>query len=105
MDTEQLAIDFYNGAGALQVLSAWGRVMADPDAIREMGGKFEQAFTELSRLQDEGKIYIIVLFSRNQTYSGSSAFGIAPKHAMNSFQSSIRRFRLFVLRGRPGITA
>lgn len=67
MDAEQLAIDFYNGAGALQLLSAWGRVMADPDAIRELVMKFESAFVELGRLQDEGKLYKVNVLASTET--------------------------------------
>lgn len=63
----ELASDFYSGAGALRLLSAWARVMADPEAIRELNAKFESAFVELSRLQDEGKIDKVNVLSSNET--------------------------------------
>lgn len=67
MDVEQLAIDFYNGAGALHRLSAWGRVMAEPQAICELVPKLERAFTELARLQNEGKINNVAALSSTET--------------------------------------
>lgn len=67
MDAEQLAIDFYNGAGALQLLSAWGRVMADPQAICELIPKLERAFVELGHLQDEGKLYRVNVLASTET--------------------------------------
>lgn len=57
MEFQQLSIDFYSGACVLQFLSGWGRVMADPEAMREYAVKFERAYTELVRLKDEGKVY------------------------------------------------
>jgi hypothetical protein len=63
----ELASDFYNGAGALQLLSAWGRVMADPGAIRELAVKLEHAYIELSRLQEEGKGYGSKALSSTET--------------------------------------
>lgn len=63
----ELAHDFFSGAGALQILSAWARVMADPKAIGELFPKFERAFVELSRLQDEGKAYKIDALSSIET--------------------------------------
>ncbi len=63
----ELAHDFYSGAGALQILSAWARVMADPQAICEFFPKFERAFIELSRLQDEGKLDKIKALSSAET--------------------------------------
>jgi hypothetical protein len=63
----ELASDFYNGAGALQMLSAWGRVMANPDAIREFVMKFESSFVELGRLQDEGKLYPVNVLASTET--------------------------------------
>jgi len=70
MDVEQsmeLASDFYNGAAALQLLSAWARVMADPGAIRELAVKLEHAYIELNRLQDEGKGYGSKALSSTET--------------------------------------
>ena len=70
MDVEQsmeLASDFYNGAAALQFLSGWGRVMADPEGIRELVMKFESAFVELGRLQDEGKLDKVNVLSSKET--------------------------------------
>jgi hypothetical protein len=63
----ELASDFYSGACVLQFLAGWGRVMADPEAIRELAAKFERAFTELSRLQDEGKLDKVDALSSKET--------------------------------------
>lgn len=70
MDVErsmELASDFFSGACVLQFLAGWGRVMADPNAILELATKFEHAFVELSRLQDEGKGYGSKALSSKET--------------------------------------
>jgi hypothetical protein len=66
-DSNQLAEDFYSGAGALQLLSAWARVMADPQAICELFPKFESAYKEINRLQNEGKVYKHPAFASVET--------------------------------------
>lgn len=63
----ELASDFFNGTCVLQFLVGWGRVMADPAAIRELAIKFERSFTELSRLQDEGKLDKVDALSSTET--------------------------------------
>lgn len=67
MDSNQLAEDFYSGACVLEFLSGWGRVMADPNGIQELAVKFERAYTEINRLQNEGKIYKHPAFASIET--------------------------------------
>jgi hypothetical protein len=66
-DSNQLAEDFYSGACVLQFLSGWGRVIADPDGIHEMAVKFERAYTEINRLQNEGNTYNHPAFASIET--------------------------------------
>ncbi|WP_437727572.1 hypothetical protein [Sorangium sp. So ce861] len=56
MDIEDLLVDFYNGAHALDVVVAWAYVVANRQTILESIASFEKAYERLIELHAAGKI-------------------------------------------------
>lgn len=56
MDTEELLVDFYNGAHVLEILAAWAHVVANGQMILEQVTSFERAYEQLAELHATGKI-------------------------------------------------
>jgi hypothetical protein len=58
MDTEELLVDFYNGAHALEVIATWACAGANRDTVLELVASFESAYAKLIDLHAAGKIAV-----------------------------------------------
>lgn len=56
MDTEELLVDFYNGARVLEILAAWAHVVANGQMVLEQVTSFEKAYEKLAELHAIGQI-------------------------------------------------
>lgn len=65
MNTEELLIDFYNGALLLRAVATWAHVATNPARVLEQLASFERAYEQLVELHAAGKLGVGVAdFSR-----------------------------------------
>ncbi|WP_437940989.1 hypothetical protein [Sorangium sp. So ce341] len=56
MDIQDVLVDFYGGAHAVDVVAAWAYVVANPQAVLESLASFEKAYERLIELHAAGKL-------------------------------------------------
>ncbi|WP_433928529.1 hypothetical protein AB3662_34565 [Sorangium cellulosum] len=56
MDTEELLVEFYNGAHMVGAVAAWAYVVANRQIVLESLASFEKAYGQLIELHAAGKI-------------------------------------------------
>lgn len=56
MNTEELLIDFYNGALLLRAVATWAHVATNPARVLEQLASFEHAYEKLVELHGAGKL-------------------------------------------------
>ncbi|KYF69995.1 hypothetical protein BE11_15960 [Sorangium cellulosum] len=56
MDTEDLLVNFYNGAHMVDAVAAWAYVVADRQVVLEHLMSFERAYEQLVALHAAGKL-------------------------------------------------